>query len=85
MTGGVCFPCYQQCAYMLFYKRILVDPSNASNAEERKSKRKERDVTEENVDEGDGEDGLETDDEFMVFGHDDVAWTGMEPDHPYNT
>ena len=51
---------------MLFYKRVLVAPRDASCAEERKAKGKERDAAEEDVD-----------DEFMVFGHEDVAWTGM--------
>jgi hypothetical protein len=73
------------CIDMLFYKRLLVAPRDASSAKESKVKGGERDVTEKDVHDGDGADGSGTDDDFMVYGHDDVVWTGMVIDFFYNT
>jgi len=62
---------------MLFYKRIFVASRDASSAEDSNMNGGVQDVTEKDVQGGDGEDGYETDEDFMVYGHDDVAWTGM--------
>jgi len=68
---------FQQCAYMLFYKRIFVASRDASNTENSNMNGGLQDATEKDVHNKDGEDGYETDDDFMVYGHNDVAWTGM--------
>jgi hypothetical protein len=61
------------------------DEQAEAESEERKVKGKGREAEEADVDHGDGEDGSGTDDEYMVFDHEDVAWTGIEPVHLYNT
>ena len=84
MTAGVCVGCFQQYAYMLFYKRLTTAPRDTSSVVESKRAGQQCDVSKDDVNDGDDSHGSGTDDDFVVYGHDDVAWTGMYIDYFYN-
>jgi hypothetical protein len=69
---------------MCYNENNIVPPAKdetEEGGEERQVNPEEQDAKVDHLEDREGEDGERTDDAFMVFGHDDVAWTGTEPNH----